>query len=106
MHQLTVKSYCLCFTATLTLSSNILISATSRTFIPVPQILFPIHPTHSAHEDQWSQGQCVSRSRAMKESRSVFYLFCGAAPFDVTLSHFIHPENLLCMSENWGSGSH
>lgn len=106
MHQLTVKGYCLCFTATLTLSSIFSLSAASRTCIPAPQILFLIPPTHSAHEDQWSQGQRVRGSRAKEERRVVFYLFCGAAPFDLILSRFIHPENLLCVSENWGSGSH
>ncbi len=52
------------------------------------------------------QGQCVRGSRDKEENRFVFCLFCGADPFDVTLSHFIHPENLLCVNENWGSVSH
>lgn len=98
MHQLTVKGFCSCCTDGLTLSS--IKSPAARTCIPAPQILFPIHLTHFAHEDQWGQGQCVRGSRAKEESRFGFCLFCDADPFDVTLSHFIHPENLLCVSEN------
>lgn len=52
------------------------------------------------HGDQWSQGQC--KAIQGQGEQNCFY----SPQFDVALSYFSHPENLLRLSENWRNVSH